>query len=70
MIYWILAFFGTLLLGFNIGIIYVKKTWPYAGEVVIDLRRDSNDTVSIQSYKGLNYWHTKKGLRFKVETKG
>lgn len=59
-----------LALGILLSFIYVRKTHPYAGIVLIDTRRDCEDTISIQGTKNLSKWQYKKHLIFDVEVKG
>lgn len=50
-------------------VIFFAVKFPYAGNVVIDIRRDSNDSLYIESPKNLNNWKRYKTLRFDVEIK-
>lgn len=65
-----LAIIGVIIvLEFVSMVIFFAVKFPYAGNVVIDIRRDSNDSLYIESPKNLNNWKRYKTLRFDVEIK-
>lgn len=50
-------------------VIFFAIKFPYAGNVVIDIRRTAEDSIYIESPKNLNSWKKYKTLRFDVEIK-
>lgn len=50
-------------------VIFFAIRYPYAGNVVIDIRRDATDSLYIESPKNLNNWKKYKTLRFDVDIK-
>ena len=66
---WIILIGIIIVLEFVGMVIFFAVKFPYAGNVVIDIRRDSNDSLYIESPKNLNNWKKYKTLRFDVEIK-
>lgn len=66
---WIILIGIIIVLEFVGMVIFFAVKFPYAGNVVIDIRRDSDDSLYIESPKNLNNWKRYKTLRFDVEIK-
>lgn len=50
-------------------VILFAKKYPFAGTVVLDIRRDATDSIYIESPRNLNSWKKYKALRFDVDIK-
>lgn len=64
---------GACIIGVIIGTIiarlrYFKKA-PYAGEILVDLNRDAEDTISISNPRNISQWKKFKKLTFDVVVK-
>ncbi len=68
MIYTIITV-SLMLLEFLGMIIFFAIKYPYAGNVVIDIRRTAEDSIYVESPRNLNDWKKYKTLRFDVEIK-
>lgn len=66
---WIILIGIIIVVEFVAMVIFFAVKFPYAGNVVIDIRRDSDDSLYIESPKNLNNWKRYKTLRFDVEIK-
>lgn len=60
------VFLSGIVIGIVIKDIRFKKKVPWAGNVIIDVRRPNGDTISIESPKNITKWHKHKEIRFSV----
>lgn len=58
-----------MVLEFVVMVLIFAIKYPYAGNVVIDIRRTAEDSIYIESPKNLNNWKKYKTLRFDVDIK-
>lgn len=58
-----------MVLEFVVMVFVFAIKYPYAGNVVIDIRRTAEDSIYIESPKNLNNWKKYKTLRFDVDIK-
>ena len=58
-----------MVLEFVVMVLVFAIKYPYAGNVVIDIRRTAEDSIYIESPKNLNNWKKYKTLRFDVDIK-
>ena len=58
-----------MVLEFVVMVLIFAIKYPYAGNVVIDIRRTAEDSIYIESPKNLNNWKKFKTLRFDVDIK-
>lgn len=66
---WIIITICLMVIEFAAMVIFFAIKYPYAGNVVIDIRRTAEDSIYIESPKNLNSWKKYKTLRFDVEIK-
>lgn len=66
---WALLFggfaFGLLAGGLFVAIRH-RISIPYAGNVIVDMRRDCDDAIRIESHRRLSHWQKYKHLKFDV----
>lgn len=56
-----------LVIGFVWGVWAVNKRYPDGGYIVIDLDRNSPDTIKVHAPEDISHWHQKYGVKFKIE---
>lgn len=66
---WIIITICLMVIEYAAMIIFFATKYPYAGNVVIDIRRTAEDSIYVESPRNLNDWKKYKTLRFDVEIK-
>lgn len=66
---WAIITICLMIIEFVAIVIFFAIKFPYAGNVVIDIRRTAEDSIYIESPRNLNSWKKYKTLRFDVEIK-
>lgn len=66
---WVIITICLMVIEFAAMVMYFAIKYPYAGNVVIDIRRTAEDSIYVESPRNLNDWKKYKTLRFDVEIK-